>query len=265
MTDRIFSLLVVTLLAGCSSSSNVAGAGDAGTTNDANASDAGNTPDPDAGTGTGGSQCTSARDQLLPPVDKVSEGAVSVVSDSDGVKQIYIDATANGQAATNPRVYVDLATGTRVDLTDKAATSSKDWDLAFKREIIFTNSGDAGPGAGGAAVLSKPFASVTTSDLASADIAPEAFFGEECAPKTDATGAPLTTFTDWYDYNMNAGHRVTPKANRTYLVRGGTGRTYKVGIKAYNALPDGGSRSPDAKGFYLLEVSAMSVSELAAP
>jgi len=245
----LLSLPLFAAFAACSSSTTVTGTptGDAG---NGGGEDASTTPD-----ATAGSQCSSAREQLLVPVKKTSTGEVAVVGQNGGTRTIYVDASAGGQgqAAKNPRVYVDLTAGARVDVTDETAASSTAWDLALKRTVVFTNSGDAGVGQGGAVQLSKPFASVTAADADAATIASESFFDEECNPKLDAIGAPATTFSDWYEYDQTT-NIPTPKSV-TYVVKGGTGKRFKVRIKAYDGLPDGGSRDNSATGFFLLEVA----------
>ena len=252
MINRFCLLLGVSataLFAACSS----------GTTN---TSSGGVTPtdggDPDGGGLTdatpGGTQCSKARDDLLLPIDKVSTGAVSVVSESGGVKTIYVDATGGGfgASAKSPRVYVDLAAGARVDVTDKTAPMSADWDLALRRAVLWTNSGDAGVGIGGAVQVQKAFASVTAADASG--VQKESFFDDNCKAKTDPTGAPATTFQDWYEYDQATNMITGPKAV-TYVVVGGTGKKYKVAIKAYDGAPDGGKGT--ASGSFILQVSAL--------
>jgi hypothetical protein len=207
----------------------------------------------------GGSECTTARDQLLLPIARVSTAEVMVLGESNGTRTLYVDASAGGQgnAAKNPRVYLDLASGAKVSITDAAAPASTEWDLALKRTIIFTHGGDAGVGQGGAIQLNRPFASVTV-DAATAAVSSverETFFDEECNPKLDPVGGPLTTFSDWYAYDQ-ATNIPTPK-DVTYVVRGAQGKTYKVGIKAYDGLPDGGGRNNQSTGFYILQVTAL--------
>jgi hypothetical protein len=230
----------------CSSSSTTGGAA---------ASDGGDADGAitDAGGG-GGTMCTSARTQLLAPLAKASKGVVSVASTSGATKVLYVDASAGGLngGATNPRIYVNLDTGKRVDVTDTAAFTSADWDLALKRTVIYSNSGDAGIGMGGAAQVSKAFASVTAADASA--IKAESFFDDQCTAKTDPIGGPLSPFSDWYDYDM-ATNVPTPKPNLTYVVRGGTGKLFKVEIKSYTGLPDGGAGS--ATGYFLLDVAAL--------
>lgn len=236
------------VLLACSSSSS-GGSSSGGTPP---ADDAGS----DAGSSSGGTQCTQAYKDFLLPIDSVSTGAVSVVSDSGGVKTLYVDASAGGinKAPKSPRVYVNLGTGARVDVTDVSALQSKDWDLALKRDVIFTNSGDGGPGQGGAAEVSKSFASVGAADADGATIAAESFFDADCNRKQDPTGAVLTTFSDWYDYDQTT-HIPSPKANTTFIVKGADGTRYKVAITSYDALPDGGTGTN--YGAYLLQVSPL--------
>jgi len=250
MMKRFLLILLAVPFAACSSSTNAIGVGvvDGG-------AEAGTTDAP-----SGGTQCSSARDQLLLPIDKTSTGAVTVLSDTGGKRTIYVDASAGGtgSAAKTPRVYIDLGAGKRATVTDKSAPASTDWDLALKRYVIFTNSGDVGVGTGGAVQIPKAFAAVTDAEVTAAAPVPESLFDADCNAKLDPTQAPATTFSDWYDYD-EATMLPTPKTAVTYAVRGATGRLYKVGIKAYDALPDGGSRNNMSTGFFLLEVSEVTV------
>lgn len=237
-------------LAACSSGTTNATTSGGAPSGDAGTSDAPVTDAPATGT-----SCTKARDDLLLPIDRVSTGEVSVVSDSNGVKTLYVDASAGGLGGAslkNPRVYVDLEAGKRVDVTDKSATTSTAWDLALKRAIMFTNGGDAGPGQGGAVQVTKAFGSVTATD--ESGLQKEKFFDQDCNPQLDKTGAPSTTFSDWYDYDQ-VTNIPTPKPNVSYVVVGGTGKKYKVAIKAYDGAPDGGKGK--STGVYVLQVSAL--------
>ena len=208
-----------------------------------------------------GTQCSAARKAALPPIEKVSTGEVSVLGESGGAKKIYIDASAGGfnNASKNPRLYLNLERAEKVSVTDSAALESTDWDLALKRVTVFTNSGDGGPGVGGAVAVVKDFASVTAADAAK--LGPEKFFDENCELQKEQLGGPFTTFSNpppfgWYDYN-EATMVPTPRPGVTYLVKGGTGKLYKLAIRAYDALPDGGSRNNMSTGFFVLEVAAL--------
>ena len=244
MMNRFWLLFVSTcalpvcgIVVACSSTTTAAATPDGGSTSgDIPVDGGGSTDGSTTEASTGATTCTSARDQLLVPIDKVSSGTVSVVSDTGGVKTLYVDASAGGvpNAIKNPRIYVDLGAATRVDLTDKTAPMSTAWDLALKRDKIFTNSGDAGAGQGGAASIAMTFSAV---DAASANAEPlftEKFFDADCNPQLDQTSTVATTFSDWYDYDQ-VTHIPSPK-DVTYVVRGGTGA---------------------ATGYYILQVSAL--------
>jgi hypothetical protein len=220
------------------------------------------TPTDDAGTDSGATDaspaaatCTQAREALLVPINKVSTGAVSVVSDTGGVKTLYIDASAGGQnnAIKNPRIYVDLEAGARVEVTDTTAPASTAWDLALKRDKIFTNGGDAGAGMGAGMQILKTFSAVNAAEANATNLEKEKFFDSDCNPQLDQTQTVSTTFSDWYDYDQ-VTHIPTPK-DVTYVVQGGTGKKYKVAITAYDGLADGGMGM--ATGFYLLKVTAL--------
>ena len=169
-----------------------------------------------------GTQCSTARDQLLLPIAKISSGVVTVLADAGGTRTLYVDASAGGfqAAAKSPRI--DLGAGTRVAVTDESAPTSPDWDLSLKRYVIFINSGDVGSGRGGAKQIPKPFASVTDAEVSDAATVGESMFDADCNAKTDPTGAPLTTFSACYDRD-EATMIPSPRPGVTYAVRGGTG------------------------------------------
>lgn len=245
----ILVALGLAALAACTTTTTSPGgsSGSSGATPDAGdeLADAGATPT---------NACSTAREQLLVPIDKVSTGEVKVVSTSGSAKKIYVEAAAGGQAgaAKNPRVYLDLATGTRVDVTDKTALTSTAWDLALKRTVIFTNGGDGGPGQGGAAELTKSFDTITSADAAKAK--GEVFFDADCNPQLDQINNPNTTFASWYDYDT-ASNGVAP-APVAYVVRGGTGKLYKVKVLSFTANPDG-TTNRTSTGYFLLDVAEL--------
>lgn len=218
--------------------------------------DAGAPTDDDSGIPSGGTQCTAARKTHLVPIAKVSTGEVKVVSEADGVTTLYVDASAGGamEAAKSPRLYIKL-TGERVSVNDNEAFESAEWDLALKRVDIFTNGGDAGPGKGGAALVSKDFDDVTAADADAAEIAPEKFFDEECVGRKDEAEFIITTFSGWYDYTVGAGPSVRPGVS--FIVRGADGTSrYKVGIVSYTGTSDGGTDGK-ATGRFILKVAAL--------
>lgn len=215
----------------------------------------GDTAAADTATETGGSSCTSARETAIGPVDKVSSGVVKVIDDTGGVKSVFVDATAGGISGgkTNPWIYVKLADATRVDVTDKQAFDSSDWDLALKRPIIHTNSGDAGPGKGGAKLVSKAFDAVTAADATGLKV--ETWFDAECTPLTDPTGSVKTTFDGWYAYD-DATMKVTPKDSTTAIVRAANGDLYKLSIVTYYGTVSGGTTGV-AGANYIIKYAAL--------
>jgi len=237
--------LALLLLVACSSSSTTPAPGG---TEDAGA------PTPEAGTG--GSQCSAARDSTLKPIDKVSTGMVSIVSDDGTTKLLYVDGSAGGlpNAGKNPAIYINLETGTRVDVTDKTSLQSSDWDLSLKRTIVYTNGGDGGPGQGGAELVDKAFDAVTADDATK--IATEKFFDADCNVILDVNKLYLQTTLspDWYDYDQST-MKVTPK-DVSFVVVGGTAKKYKIAITSFNGKPDGTTTAP-AGGYFLIKVAAL--------
>lgn len=194
--------------------------------------------------GAGGAplSCDTSRAEEIEAVEIVSKGEVIVLSEMDGVKTLYIDASAGGPAAIdeNPWIYVNLGAASRVDVNDVEADASDAWDLALERPVIRTNSGDGGPGKGGAAFLKeKAFDDVTDAAAAAASIVPEQWFDAMCVAKKDPGKYLATTFDGWYDYGGEQTHLVTPHPG-TFIIRSGKGDAlYKLELKSYYANPDG--------------------------
>jgi hypothetical protein len=223
-----------------------AGTGGTGTTGGAGGSGA---------TG-GGSECTNALEEALAPVDKVSDDDVIPGALAEGAREVYIDATAGGfqAAAMNPAVYVKLSDGTKVAVTDPASMSSTDWDLAFKRYVVRSNSGDGGPGNAGAAFLNnKDFAATTLADAQAAMLEQELWFDENCEYELDATNGLVTSFSSWFMYE---GMVLSPQPG-TWVVRGADGASlYKLEFLTYYADPDGGEE-PTVGARFRVKVAAL--------
>jgi heme-binding HmuY-like protein len=214
-----------------------------------------------AGSTGGGTSCQAARSELLLPVDEVSAAEVIVTDDGSDAKTVFVDASVGGSpgVADNPRVYITLADAKRVDVSDIDAAESSDWDLALERSVIFANSGDGGPGGRTVALVAKAFDDVTAADATGAAFAAESFLDLQCSPKEDLIGAPLTTFSDWYEYDQEA-NTLTPK-DQTYLVRVDAQTTFKVAIDSFYTNDDGepqtpAAGSPDA-GKFLLRIAPL--------
>lgn len=194
--------------------------------------------------------CATARAQLLGSIDAVSTGAVTAL----GSGRLYVDASGGGasSAPTSPYVYLSLATGAKVSVTDVTSQTSTAWDLALKRPLLFTNDGDGGPGSGGAVLVDKAFADVTKADAVG--LQTEVLFDADCNPQMDPSGAAATTFATWYDYD-SATHLLSPHAG-TWIVRGGDGVLYKLAIETYYANADG-TGGGTAGGKFTLDVGAL--------
>jgi hypothetical protein len=199
--------------------------------------------------------CSAARAQQLGAIETVSNGAVQLLSNTGGVKTLYVDATAGGQngVTTHPWLFVALGDATKAAVNDVTSLQSLAWDLAFKRALIYTNGGEGGPGQGASAFLDKDFANVTSADVASADFFSEKFFDDDCNAVVDLTGATSTSFSTWYNYD-EASHVLSPVSG-TWLVKGATGKIFKLRFESYYATPSGGTGSTG--GAYLLEIGAL--------
>jgi hypothetical protein len=170
-------------------------------------------------------------------------GEVIDFSPTPDDKVLYIDATAGGaiDQDTNPWIYVNLSTAARVDVTDVTEYSSTEWDLALKRTVIRENSGDSGPGMGGAVFLEgRDFDGVTSADAMTAMLTTEQWFSAPCMPIFDAINHVQTTFTVWWDYD-STNHTLSPHPG-TFIVRDAVmGALYKLAVLDFYATPDGGT------------------------
>lgn len=182
--------------------------------------------------------CVAERTTALGPIDAVTTGEVTTLSTVDGATTLYVDASAGGTMAQNmnPWVYLNLTTGTRVDLTDLQADTSTAWDLAIKRPLLRTNGGDGGyAGLGGAGRTPIAFDDLDPSDIP-VPLPIEEWFTDPCVLKSDMGNKIRTTFADWYDY---AAAVLTPK-NERWIVRSGDGtKHFKLEILGYYTDPDG--------------------------
>jgi hypothetical protein len=200
------------------------------------------------------SACRGALRQALGLVDQVSSATVATIADG-AERVLFIDASAGGLGDQDafPWVYIALATGQAVALSDLEALESTAWDLAFKRFVIRTNSGDSGPGQGGALRVGLPWDSVDESTQGTRVLPSESWFDADCNLTTDDQGELLTTFSGWSEYDQ-ATHVLSP-ADVVYLTQGADGTRYKVAILDYYANPDGSSGR--TAGRYKVRVAAL--------
>lgn len=199
---------------------------------------------PDAGGGDAPRtlSCTVLRRELLGSVDRVSDGEVLVIEQSGDETLLFVNAAAGGftQASSNPYVYVDLSGASGVAVTDVEAETSTAWDLSLKRFVIRTNSGDSGPGRGGAqAVTGKSFEDVSLGDVDEAQMFTDDFLDDAtCANPFDASEEPVlvTAMSGWFAYEEML---VTP-LDIVFIVRAADGGGhFKLAVESYMVTPDG--------------------------
>ena len=166
------------------------------------------------------------------PVAIVSTGDVTPTADGD-VTTAVIDATAGGlpNAADNPYIYVDLASGAKVDIDDVDALSSSEWDLAFKRSSIRSNGGDSGPGMVAVAVVAAASLDEVTAAPADGEFAIDDWTDESCQLVALPFQEPNTAFGEWYDYDLGS-HVVTPKPE-VHVIRSRSGDLFKLQLESY--------------------------------
>jgi hypothetical protein len=249
VTVTVVSLL--TTLTGCSSEAvDAAGSGGGATAGGGNNATAGSDsidPTPN--------RCSAALRQSLSLVDQVSTARVSIVSESAEDRTLFVDASVggvNGQD-THPWVYVALATGVAVAVTDLEALSSRAWDLAFKRSVVRTNGGDSGPGLGGAIRIALPWDQVTSTTLGNKALPTETWFDADCMLTLDSAQNLVTTFSGWSEYD-EADH-VLSAADVVFITAAADGSLYKVAILDYYSTPTGARGS--IAGRYLVRVAPL--------
>lgn len=166
------------------------------------------------------------------PIPKTSTGMVTITDPGATITTATVDATAGGilNAADNPYIYVDLKTGTKVEITDLDALTSTAWDIALKRNNLRANGGDSGKG-------NRKLSVVQAADLEAVTAAPstgyttDKFADENCALIAGLIGDPMSAFGNWYDYDENK-RKVTPKAE-VYVVERADGSHSAVEIRSY--------------------------------
>jgi hypothetical protein len=116
--------------------------------------------------------------------------------------------------------FFSLERGVVVPATDSA---SNKWDIAFKGSTILTNSGNGGPGVGGAFVYIGLFNDLKT-------IPSDSTFRTENVPTSYAI--PLGSNKGWYVYD-GLNNLITPIPGRVLVIRTATGKFAKIEILNY--------------------------------
>ncbi len=221
---------------------------------------AGGAPD-DGEAGGAPVSCSTVLAELLGPVDSVSTGEITDLSEAEAeFTTLLVDASAGGYmaAAQNPYIYLSLVDGTRVDVSDLEAATSTDWDIALKRDNLRANGGDSGAGGRDVAVLEGvDFDEVTADAIAEAEFGFDDFVDDvSCEPIVDAVGKPLTRFDGWYEYA--SGTMSLTAAPRVYLIRSSGESVYKLEIlQYYQAVDDGAGGTVQKSAVYTLRYAAL--------
>lgn len=108
-------------------------------------------------------------------------------------------------------------------VVSSADSASNKWDIGFRGTTIITNSGNSGPGAGGAFVFTGLFDDLKT-------IPSDSIFRVDNAPASYAI--PSGSNKGWYVYNAPV-NLVTAIPGRVLVIRTGTGKYAKVEILNY--------------------------------
>jgi len=170
---------------------------------------------------------------LLTSCDK-DEVPVPVTLETKTVNSLHAD-TIIGIASTGQPygsgkyTLYSLETSKVIDNTDSASTK---WDIGFRGTTMITNSGNSGPGAGGAFIYTGLFGDLT-------QISPDSTFRIDNAPTAYAikTGSG----NGWYSYN-GATNLITPIPGRILVIRTASGKYAKIEIQNYYK----GGVTPDA-------------------
>jgi len=102
-------------------------------------------------------------------------------------------------------------------------SATRRWDVGFRGTTLITNSGNSGPGAGGAFVFNGPFETLTA-------VPADSTFRVDNHPVSYAI--PRGSGRAWYTYD-GPTNLLTPIPGRTLVIRTATGQRAKVDIFNY--------------------------------
>ena len=155
------------------------------------------------------------KDEVPAPVTVQTKSVSNLQADTI----IGISATGQPYGSGKYTLY-SLESNSTIANTDSATTK---WDIGFRGTTIITNSGNSGPGAGGAFIYTGTFgdlAQISTDSTFRTDNAPTAY-----AIKTGSGNG-------WYSYN-GATNLVTPIPGRILVIRTASGKYAKIEIQNY--------------------------------
>ncbi|MEM9190864.1 MAG: HmuY family protein [Myxococcota bacterium] len=138
------------------------------------------------------------------------------------VEGLPLDATSRDEW-----VYLKLSDSSFVTVADPL--SSMEWDLAFQRSVVRTNSGTSGPGLGGAKEVEEAYASIASSTTTG-------FIEDSMIPAPGPPGSGEVSgnlmIGEWYNYNPS-NHTLSPKDAR-FVVRSAAGDYFKVEVRVWD-------------------------------
>jgi hypothetical protein len=149
---------------------------------------------------------------------------------ADTIIGVYTSGPAAGQPYGSGKfTFYSLETNSIIANSDSATNK---WDIGLRGTTIITNSGNSGPGNGGAFVYIGTFDELKT-------ISADSVFRVDNAPSAYAirTGSG----NGWYSYN-GATNLLTPIPGRILVIRTATGKYAKIEIQNYYK----GGVTPDA-------------------
>ena len=150
-----------------------------------------------------------------------------------------IDARAGGSSSTRSFIYMSFTDQglQKRDLSDEAAFTSLDWDIALRRYVLRLNSGVSGPSCVEAA-RTAPGTSFDALTQVPANLSwrteeyftPPAMAGGMCTyvPDTSGIGAPGTALSSFWTYQ-----NCVQMTGNVYVVRTRTGRYVKLQVLSY--------------------------------
>ncbi|MCU0380501.1 MAG: HmuY family protein [Chitinophagaceae bacterium] len=146
---------------------------------------------------------------------------IQTVTASNIVADTILGIAPSGQPYGSGKfTFFSLERNTVVPSSDSATNK---WDIGFRGTTIITNSGNSGPGQGGAFVFIGLFDDLLT-------IPADSVFRVDNAPSSYAI--PTGSNRGWYVYNAPV-NLVTPVPGRVLVIRTATGKYAKLEILNY--------------------------------
>jgi hypothetical protein len=128
--------------------------------------------------------------------------------------------------------------------TDRADSSSTEWDVGFRGTSLIVNGGASGPGEAAAYVAEVPFQEVTAVET-----------DQLAADETEQLAIPSGSGNGWYNYSGPPNHVISPIPGRTLVVRTANGESYaKIRVMSYyEGMPEDPASSDAESRYYTFE------------